>query len=217
MNKKYIIAGLILGTILIYSFSTIIVNKKTEAVKNIITDKIENQIMIVSESATVLGNGSVSSDVDSIVPKCNYSDLTKYDTLLSSLDKGLSKSNIIELKSLFDRCGDNASNQRSVMALKLNQEVNNLDNLIFVSVELEDDKKLLDTLSKWKKLSELEIKIADLFSDLVFAQNEIINTLLGNVSSNVRSVEEIRMEAQSIRNNLTTVTEEASKLRAELI
>lgn len=217
MNKKYIIAGLILGTILVYSFSTIIVNKKTEAVKNIITDKIENQIMIVSESATVLGNGSVSSDVDSIVPKCNYSDLTKYDTLLSSLDKGLSKSNIIELKSLFDRCGDNASNQRSVMALKLNQEVNNLDNLIFVSVELEDDKKLLDTLSKWKKLSELEIKIADLFSDLVFAQNEIINTLLGNVSSNVRSVEEIRMEAQSIRNNLTTVTEEASKLRAELI
>lgn len=217
MNKKYIIAGLILGTILIYSFSTIIVNKKIEAVRNSVTYKIENQIKIVSESATVLGNGSVSSDVDLIVPKCNYSDLTKYDTLLSSLDKGLSKSNIIELKSLFDRCGDNASNQRSVMALKLNQEINNLDSLISVSVELENDKELLNTLSKWKKLSELEIKIADLFSDLVFAQNEIINTLLGNVSSNVRSVEEIRKEAEGIRNNLTIVTEEASKLRAELI
>ena len=65
-----------------------------------------------------------------IVPECVSIDIARYDSLLSSLDRGLAAAELIELKALFDRCGDTASMRRSVMTLTLAEEVKGLEMLV---------------------------------------------------------------------------------------
>ncbi len=217
MNTKYGIAGLLLGIICVYFLSSAIADTKTKELEKYTETNIENQISTLKETATILGRGAVSEDVSEIVPDCSSGDSTKYDTLLSSLDKGLSRSDLIELKSLFDRCGDRASSRRSVMSLKLGYEVASLENKVESLNQITDEEYAEIDLVKWNDLAKKENEIALLFTQLVRAQDEIISTLLGTVSSNVRSVEEIRVEAEVIRTQLTNATAEASRLRSELI
>lgn len=216
MNTKYTIIGLILGIVCVYFLATTIADSRTSELVAFINNDVTSQELAIKETSQILGRGAASAEINEMIVDCNSTDSTQYDTLLSSLDKGLSRTNLTELKALFDRCGDRPSSRRSAMASKLGYQVIALETSVVILNKLESNEELNNRLQNWKALADKEKEIAMLFNQLVMAQDEIIKTLLGDVSPNVRSVEEIRVGAEEIRTKLTKATEEASLLRAKL-
>ncbi|HMO78280.1 MAG TPA: hypothetical protein PKD95_03740 [Candidatus Paceibacterota bacterium] len=217
MNRKKIIVGILAGAIAFYLISNFIVNKKLSSLEAKLKADIEEQVVIVGETAVLLGRGGASESVTNIIPECGSLEVARYDSLLSSLDRGLASAELQELKELFDRCGDTASVRRSIMTLNLSQEVKTLSILNDHYQSLWTVQVLESSVDEWNELVKLEQEISDNFNQLVRAQGNIIGALVLNTPSSPLTVENIRVEAESLRNRLTELTGQAAPLRLRLV
>ena len=216
MNRNQIIGGLIAGLLIVYVSASVVVEKRMYDLRLLIDTKYEVQQDTVIETAKLLSQGAANEAITQVVPECPLAEISRYDDLLSSLDKGLARADLEALETLFNRCGDTASSRRAGMALLLEKEVEFLSQLSEQKAQLGTDVDA-DMLLDWQTLSQKEKEISQLFSKLVIAQGEIINALLNNVAPTEITVENIRASAQKVREDLSVLTGEAAALRKTLI
>jgi len=216
MNRNQIIGGLIAGVLIVYVSASVVVEKRLYDLRLHVDTAYEVQQELVTQTAKLLSQGAANEAIVAVVPECPSGDALRYDDLLSALDKGLSRPDLLSLQTLFNRCGDVASSRRSGMSLLLSREVAFL-------TQLSKQKSLLgsevdeERLSDWQTLAEKEREISALFSKLVLAQGTIIDSLSDNVAPTAMTVENIRASAQKVREELNVLTGEASQLRSTLI
>lgn len=215
-KNKQIILGLVIGAIFVYFVSGLVVDKKLHNTQVYLDDQLKSQTENLRELALIAARGGVSESVEKFIPECESSDRVSFDTLLASLDKGLSKTELQNLSSLFDKCGKVFAVRRAAMVLEFDREVNNFEQLLLLKSMLGDDKDTKPSLTEWKTLAEKEENISNKFLLLVSIQEQIIKTLLAGDLVSSPKVEVIRKRADEIVTELTIVTKEASDIRTAL-
>lgn len=216
MQKKELLIGLVLGVIVVFAASEYVVNKRMQTLSEVSSVELSKQIDAAVEISKLLARGAVISEIEQLIPECSVEQMVAYDTLLSSLDKGLSYTDLTRLKELFAVCGNVAAQRRSVMTLILSKHVEAIASL--VSQKVAAGEEVTDyKLSEWQELVKKEQTISRLFVSLVDAQESIIVSLLKNVPATSITVENIRASAQTLREEMITLTEEVTTLRASLV
>lgn len=216
MKKKQIILGLLVGALSIYLLSNVIVEKKLSDLRSHLDNQIETQNVLVKELATTMGRGGVNDQIAGVVATCPSDEANQYDSLLASLDKGLSKNELQGLNILFKRCGSIPASRRAGMAMLLEREVFFLNEMVSERALLGDYEAESAKLSDWNNLVEKEKEISTLFFKLVEAQSEIISTLAAGSATDT-SIEAIQAEAQKVRDEMAEVTKSAHEIRTPLI
>ncbi|MEZ4104336.1 MAG: hypothetical protein R3B60_03555 [Candidatus Paceibacterota bacterium] len=211
------IGGIVLGILVIYFLSTAISDKKLNSVKILLDNEIENQLILVKELASITGRGGGNELTEAVVPKCPIETRQKFDSLLSSLDKGLTKIELTELNSLFNQCGYVFVGQRTVMLSQLQREIEIVEQMVLQRSILGDFDEVAVDISGWKELVSLEKSIRDEFESLVTVQRQIILSLLQTNDLRSKEIIELRDKASNIKGKLIVVTEKASTIRSNLI
>jgi hypothetical protein len=217
MKKNQIVIGVIAGLVIVFLVSSFVVEKRLQDVRIMLDEKISAQEVSVSEMALTFSQGGVSAEAVSIIPDCTSDQITEYDNLLSSLDKGLARQSLMELDVLFKQCGNIAAARRAVMSLQLVSEIEMLDLLVSERKALGKYENPNLDIAKWNDLAEKETQISESFSQLVSEQGKIITALMEDIPATSVTVENIRATAQKVRESLNAVTADAYDLRAELI
>lgn len=216
MNRKELIVGVLLGVVIIYVAVNFVVEKRLSAVDV----ETEAKLLEVSdrsvELSKLLAQGAATVAVSQMVPDCPVEDMVAYDSLLSSLDKGLSYADTVKLSELFSSCGDVAAKRRSVMTLLLAEQVEEMQNLADVRSAAKLETISGVDIAKWQELAKKETQISELFVRLVTAQESIIVALTKGVPATSITVENIRSSAQKLREEMITLTNEVVTLRTEL-
>ena len=217
MNKKQILIGALTAVIGILLVSGVIVEKRLSDLRTHFEIRIAEQSSVVREVAEALAKNTTNEDFIKIVPECSMEESTVYDTLLSSLDKGLSVVELNRLDVLFDKCGGVVASRRAGMSLTLKKETALLQELVAGRLLLGDFKIEETKAEQYALLSKTEGEISMLFMKLVLAQGQIIAALQDDIPSTAVSVETIRAEAQKVREELNQLTDLVTTLRVDLL
>jgi hypothetical protein len=215
MQKKELLIGLMVGVMVVFFVSSYVVNKRVQSFYDMATSAYQAKEDKAIEVAKLLARGAATTEIEQLVPECVVDDMVAYDSLLSSLDKGLSYGDLTRLKELFAICGDVAARRRALMTMLLSSHASDLETMsqMVSATGKEVDK---DRVAKWQELAKKEEAISQLFNSLVAAQESIIVALLKNVPATSITVENIRATAQSLREEMVSLTEEVTKLRGDL-
>jgi hypothetical protein len=214
---RSLIIGTIFGLLIIYIFSTLIIEKRLNSLKVSLEDKIELQQRIISDIALTTGRGGSNNQAEMIVTECSSEERVDFESSLSKLDTGLPNKELNQLSRLFNSCGHVYANRRASMAFQLEREVAYLDDLVAQRRVIDDDYDILVNLEKWSDLVVNEKLISNNFQELVIIQRQIIDSLLLGKTTDSEEVKTLMKDAQSLKNELTTATEKASTIRSELI
>ncbi len=215
-NRPYIL-GVTAGVVIIYLFSSLVIENRLQSIKTHLESEIISEVKILSDLADTTGKGRSNAIADLIVSDCSHEDRTKYESLLSSLDTGLSVADLKSLDVLFNSCGDVFSSRRSSMAIQLDREYKVLDQLLTQRSLLGDYDTELLAFAKWKELVDNEIIISEHFRSLVEIQKQIIDAIISGKTINSSEVVELRAKAKEINDKMVLVTESSSVMRSELI
>jgi hypothetical protein len=216
MQKKELLTGIVLGVIVIFAASQYVVSKRMQALDEVTAIELATQVESATEISKLLARGAAIGEVEQLIPECVVDEMVAYDSLLSNLDKGLSYNDLSRLKELFAVCGSVAAQRRSVMTLILGERVEGIASLV-AQKEASGYDVAEYKLAEWEDLARKEKNISQLFVSLVDAQESIIVALLRNVPATSMTVENIRASAQALREEMITLTEEVTILRAALV
>src|SRR3990167_8648569 len=158
MNRNQIIGGLIAGLLIVYVSASVVVEKRMYDLRLNTDASYEVQEEAVVATAKLRSQGAANEAIAQVVSECPLSEMSRYDDLLSSLDKGLARADLVDLETLFNRCGDTASS-RAGMALLLEKEVSYLTHLSEQKALLGSEVDV-QTLTSWQTLSQKEKEIS---------------------------------------------------------
>ncbi len=186
--------------------------------------ELETQVLITEQAgllatiAETMARNGADQVTEQIIRDCSVAERTAFDTLLSRLNTGLARSELIELERLFGRCGNFYAERKSVMAARLEREVEIYDMFVKQLANISGT-HAADSYSvgTWRELVELERKQSNLFSELVTTQDQIITTLLTGKSATSPEIQVILENAQSIQETLIVTSAQAAEVRASLV
>jgi len=216
-RNRQLVWGVLVGVVSVYLISSVVVEKRLSELQSFLDSEIVQHEEYLKELASVTGRGGVNEHTSSVVRDCTPAQRKEFDTLLSSLDQGLSKSDLQTLNNLFGRCGYVFANQRASMVGQLQQRVLLLEELEFQRTLLGNLKPEESKIEKWKELQENENELQNLFFTLVDVQGKIIESLLAGQTTNSNPILSLREEASEIQSKLGQVTTAASSLRSDLV
>jgi hypothetical protein len=217
--KKFKLSALIV-LILLSSYGVVeyVVAKRTTDLRTNITNRIYAQKAIVTEISEITARNGADQTTEAMVRDCSVDDRKAFDVLLGRLDEGLAQSELETLDRLFGRCGYFFSNRKSIMVARLSREVEQyktyvtqLETLYLTSQEAEYK------VETWETLVQEEQKQADLFRNLVRAQDLIITTLLNGESADSAEIKAILGEVSETQGTLTVTSKQTAQLRAQLL
>jgi hypothetical protein len=179
---------------------------------------ITEQAGLLATIAETMARNGADQVTEQIIRDCSVSERTAFDTLLSRLNTGLSRSELTELERLFGRCGNFYAERKSVMAARLEREVEIYDMFVEQLANISGTHAAESySVTKWRELVELERKQSNLFSELVTTQDQIITTLLTGKSATSPEIVQILENAQSIQETLIVTSAQAAEVRAALV
>lgn len=216
--KKYkLLILLILFVAAVGLVSSYIVNERLENLEATTRIQIAEQKALLSTIAETTARNGADSITESIVRDCAIDDRSRFDTLLSSLDSGLPRFELIELEQLFGSCGSFYAERKAVMVARLSREIEIYESYVIQLAEITgDDEAESQRLAEWQKLSEGEQNQSVLFTQLVRAQKEIIDTLLSGKSATSDEIVTILTNVREIREALLMAKTQADTVRADL-
>lgn len=216
MKNKQIVIGAVAGIVLVFIFSTLVVEKRLSDTKTASLQLITAQEERVTTLAKDIAAGKAVEFARSqeVITECPIDQSQRYDQLLSSLDTGLTQPELLTLKNLFNQCGSIPAVSRAFMTYLLEQEVETLAVLMEQQELLGEDLTSEINLTAWRDLvvKEKEIKIQ--FYALVALQGKIIDALQVGTQEDI---EVIQNEVQEVQQKYATAIVEASELRTTLV
>lgn len=213
MNNKQVTIGVVTGIILVFVFSSLVIEKRLSDTRAAFSVAAADQVQKVKDVAKDLGEGKAVefAKSNSVITDCTSEEGQKYDALLSALDTGLSNAELETLKNLFNHCGAIPAASRSFMVYALEQEVETLGFIISQQEKLGavDESNLADLRNLVNKEKEVNTQ----FYALIAIQGKIIDTL----QSNNGDIETIKSEAQMVQQKYAAAIADASNLRSTLV
>ena len=216
MNNKQVTIGVLTGIVLVFIFSSLVVEKRLSDAKVALATASNDQAAKVMTIAKDLGEGRAVEFARSqnVITDCKSEESIEYDRLLSALDTGLNSSDLQNLKNLFNHCGSIPAASRAFMVYALEQEVEKLNFLISQQELLGDSGEEEVMLTAWQDLVVKEKEVNAQFYALVAIQGKIIDTLQSNNSGDIAT---IQSEAQAVQQKYATAIAAASELRSTLV
>jgi len=208
----------VLGIALVYFLVNVITERRLQDLELQTRVLISQQEAVLATIAETTARNGADSVTEQIIKDCSVSERSTFDTLLGSLNNGLSQSQLVELERLFGRCGGFFAERKSVMVSRLAREIEIYQTYVDqLSTILNKDTATEFEINQWDKLAQEEQKQSDLFSQLVVKQDQIISTLLTGKSASSPEIIEILREVKEIQETLIVTNKQVSTIRAELI
>jgi hypothetical protein len=225
MNTKFtsvsnlkLIGALVLGIALVYFLVNTLADNRFQNLESQTRLLISQQQAILATIAETTARNGADSVTEQIVKDCSLAERSSFDTLLGSLDSGLSQSQLVELERLFGRCGGFYAERKSVMVSRLAREIEVYETYVYqLETVLSADAADEFQIAQWNKLAREEQKQSDLFSKLVLKQDEIITTLLSGKSANSVEIIEILREVNEIQGTLVVTNQQVANIRSDLV
>lgn len=179
---------------------------------------IGDQETLLSSIVVTTARNGADEITESIIKDCSLNERNRFDELLSKLDAGLPRAELIELERLFGRCGAFYAQRKSVMVSRLVREIEILQMLVGQLSNLTDtDVSVEYKLKEWKELSSLEQKQSRLFSELVDVQDRIISSLLEGKTPSSPEMVAILQEARDTQQELAVTNTQTATIRSGLV
>lgn len=209
---------IILAVVLGYAFSMYVVGERLESIRYQAEVDIADQTALLTTITEVMARGGADAVAESIIKDCESGERNRFDTLLSRLDSGLMRNELLELERLFDRCGRFYAERKSVMVARLDREIDIYQVLIDrLSSVTEKDERAGYRIDEWKKLVDYEHSQSDLFNQLVVLQGEIISTLLAGNAPGSAEIAQHLTEVREAQEMLTYNGIQIANLRSALL
>ena len=206
------------GIAVAYVVIVAVVQEKLEDLSNLIELQISEQETLLSTIAETTARNGADTVTESIVRDCAISERDRFDTLLGSLDKNLSISELTELERLFGRCGTFYSERKSVMVTRLAREIE-IYAAYVAQLEMITDENEVEkfNVALWQTLSDQEKKQSELFTKLVQLQDKIISTLLEGKSVDCSEIAAVLQDVKGTQESLMVANKQAAEARSILI
>lgn len=206
------------GIAVAYVVIVAVVQEKLEDLSNLIELQISEQETLLSTIAETTARNGADTVTESIVRDCAISERDRFDTLLGSLDKNLSMSELTELERLFGRCGTFYSERKSVMVTRLAREIE-IYAAYVAQLEMITDENEVEkfNVALWQTLSDQEKKQSELFTKLVQLQDKIISTLLEGKSVDSSEIAAVLQDVKGTQESLMVANKQAAEARSILI
>lgn len=217
LDYKTILAFLA-GVLAVYFVVTFVVNQRLNELKFQTQLLISEQEILLASIAEIVARNGADEITERIIRDCSLPERIRFDELLSSLDRGLSQVQLVELERLFGRCGNFFAERKSVMAARLEREIEIYEMFVRqLSNVTKADATADYNVDEWIMLSELESKQSQLFLELVAVQDRIITLLLEGSLASSEEVQATLQEARQIQESLFVANSQASSLRSNLV
>ena len=199
-----------------YSVQKYIKNSNSTTINQISLAVSEQEGVLKSLAELTRSNGA-DAVTDRFINDCKAVERIRFDTLLDSLSKNLSGNDLAEVNSLFFKCGSFYAHRKSIMAIKLSQEVDHLDTLYSVLATISAvPKEKSTTVATWKEIAEAELKIAEYFNTLVDLQGSIITDLLSGKRSDSSELVATLTEVNSVRGQMLVLSKQIEVSKGKL-
>lgn len=211
-----IIVLLAITSLFFYGVEQYIKQTNTAIISRLETAVQAQEVQLFSLAEVTRSNGA-DSMTDRFINDCKASERQRFDTLLDSLSNNISNTELIELNALFYKCGSFYADQKSIMAIKLSQEVEHLEilqNLQAAIIALPEEE--IATLVTWKEIAEAELKTAEYFNTLVDLQGSIITDLLSGKRADSTELVTTLTEVNSVRGQMLVLSKQIEVNKAKL-
>jgi hypothetical protein len=213
---QIILFPLVFG-VLVYLVAAFISSYKFAEARQSLETQISEQEALLTNLAETTGRNGADPTTDSILKDCALSNRTQFDTLLGNLDKNLPSSDLEKLQSLFSRCGAFYSQRKSLLASRLEREVEvystYVDQLTALSRQFEIDDY---NVEKWRLLADLEQAQSKLFTQLVTLQDQIIKSLLTGKTTESTEITEILSRVKTAQKTLVDTNNQIAEVQTVL-
>jgi hypothetical protein len=170
---------------------------------------------LVRSLSNTLVRGGADPVTEQVIRDCSVLERERYETLLGSLNSGLSSVELTELERLFGRCGSYFAEIRLVMTTRLEREVERLLELEAQLQALSGGTSSVDE-ETWRSLVMSEQKISDSFSNLTTVQDRIILALVGGARPNSEPINALLVEAREIQETIDVTSRQVEEIRQTL-
>lgn len=197
--------------------SQIIVEQRLQKLELQVSVKVTQQQSLLATIAETTARNGADSVTEAIIIDCPLDERSRHDQLLSQLDQGLSRAQLLELDALFTGCGSFYAQRKAVMVARLDREISVYKDYVWLldSVTGQDEAEV-HSLGMWQELIEGEQTQSVLFTELVRLQQAIIDELLAGNTAQSEVIADILVEVQETRESLLLAKTQTDTLRAQL-
>ncbi len=213
-----ILIALLAGIAVVYFLVSFAVNERLSDLQLETRVLISEQETLLAAIAETTARNGADEITEQIIIDCSLQERTRFDELLSDLNNGLNRTQLIELERLFGRCGGFFAERKAVMVSRLDREIEIYANYVEQLSNLSGEDKTVEyKVNEWKELAQLEVKQSELFADLVTSQDEIISTLLAGNSPTSEEIQTILQAVNETQETLLVTRTQASTIRSTLV
>lgn len=212
-TNKYILTGVVVGSLAIIVFSNGIVNKRLAEYRQGAEYQIKSTETELNDMLDVVAKGKSNEFAKRVAQDCTSGERAIFDSKLAKLDSGLSKQELNELDVLFSKCAAIDAVYRSAMVLQLRNLISSLKLQISQRKILGRYENYDEKLVQYELLLSQEETISELSFSLVTLQGEIIESLIKGLSVDSDEANQLKSKGQSLRNELTQLVLETAKAR----
>ena len=199
-----------------YSVGQYIERANKETVTRLESAITAQEIKLATVAELTRSNGA-DAITDRFVVDCKSASRQRFDTLLDLLSKTITQSELTELTSLFYVCGSYYADRKSIMAIKLAQEVEHLESLHTVQSAIAAvPERSLATLALWNEIAAAELKTAEYFNTLVDLQESIIADLKLGKKSDSSELNATLTEVNSVRGQMLVLSKQIEVNKQQL-
>ncbi len=184
-------------------------------------DTVRGQIAIQTERVRTIADATKLNQGDdvatSLVLDCSGDNRLKFDRLLDKLSADITRTELLELDSIFSDCANYTAEIKNIMAARLLQEVEIFDQHKQLLDKLRvEDESVAAKIDLWKRVAEGEQNAAKQYRQLVSLQRDIIRTLLAGKSKDSAEIKAILTQVTNVKNEMTVTRSQIENVRAEL-
>lgn len=210
--------ALILGVVSMYILVTWFVDQKLQSLETVLESQITTQQNTLVALSVITARNGADTTVESLLQDCTSAERTRFDTLLGSLNKNLSRTDLVELDRLFGRCADYFAVRKGLMVSKLERELDMYQLLLTQRAQINGDSDEIKTfINDWNALVTAEKKLSDGFSQLVTLQDQIIQALLDGHEANSQVITDLLATVSQVQDTLSVTNTQARALRGKLV
>jgi hypothetical protein len=197
-----LIAGLLIGGVVVYLFSQLVSNNRLVTARAQLDGEIQAQTTKLSGFATILRHSGGTTSVDAVVSDCSSVDRARFDSLLSRIES-LNRTDLAELRVLFNDCADYHAKRRTGVFFQFEREVEVWKQLVSARRSLGATQTMEDR-NNWQDSLELERTRMNVLNSLVRIQGDIIEALYDGESVDSLRLKNLLDESVALREQLVS-------------
>ena len=209
---------ILLGIAVVYFSSIVATSFRVSHIEDVTRSQIQKQFLLLSDIARITTDNNADEITNAIIKDCSGGERDRFYHLLSDLNNGLARQELLELDNLFGRCADYHAVRKSVMVIRMEREIAVYKDLIDIltAIDPSDDNEQY-TLSTWSELVAAEREQSELYARLVNLQGQIIMALLAGRARDSDQITEILDEVTGVQESLNEARVRSLAIRKELL